>query len=250
MVSDMKNNKISMRRNSLYDYKAVIFDLDGTLYYQKPFRIKMFCFLIGYILTHPTSISDMFIIKKYREIREDWEKCSVDEIGSRLPSDYDLDEGQYEYVARVKKTSAQRVRKTVEFFMLEAPLKLLSQFKDEVLAGIIDDLKNDKKDIKIVIYSDYPVENKLKSLGIEADYLFTSGDEEIGCMKPDPKGLRVILDKLQISNSDAIMIGDRYEKDGEAAIANDMDYIIVSSDKKERKSQIYDLRILLRKSSI
>ena len=246
----MKNNKISMRRNSLYDYKAVIFDLDGTLYYQKPFRIKMFCFLIGYILTHPTSISDMFIIKKYREIREDWEKCSVDEIGSRLPSDYDLDEGQYEYVARVKKTSAQRVRKTVEFFMLEAPLKLLSQFKDEVLAGIIDDLKNDKKDIKIVIYSDYPVENKLKSLGIEADYLFTSGDEEIGCMKPDPKGLRVILDKLQISNSDAIMIGDRYEKDGEAAIANDMDYIIVSSDKKERKSQIYDLRILLSKSSI
>ena len=134
--------------------------------------------------------------------------------------------------------------------MLEAPLKLLSQFRDELLAGIIDDLKNDKKDIKIVIYSDYPVENKLKSLGIEADYLFTSGDEEIGCMKPDPKGLRVILDKLQISNSDAIMIGDRYEKDGEAAIANDMDYIIVSSDKKERKSQIYDLRILLSKSSI
>ncbi|MBQ1193510.1 MAG: HAD family hydrolase, partial [Lachnospiraceae bacterium] len=113
--------------------------------------------------------------------------------------------------------------------------------KDEVLAGIIDDLKNDKKDIKIVIYSDYPVENKLKSLGIEADYLFTSGDEEIGCMKPDPKGLKVILNKLQISNLEAIMIGDRYEKDGEAAAANDMDYIIVSSDKKERKKQMLQI---------
>lgn len=231
----MKNNQIQMKKKSLGEYKAVIFDLDGTLYYQKPFRIKMATYLAGYVLTHPWCIKDMFLIKAYREIREEWEKYSCDEIGKNIPDTYNLDQSQYEYVARAKKTTAQKVKKTIEFFMLDAPLKLLPGFKDDVLCEIIEELRKKDKNIKIVIYSDYPVENKLNSLGITADYLFTSGDEEIGCMKPDPKGLKVILDKLGLDSNDAIMIGDRFEKDGEAAIANKMDFIIVSSDKKVRK---------------
>ena len=53
-------------------------------------------------------------------------------------------------------------------------------------------------------------------------------------MKPDPKGIRVILKEHGLSNSEALMIGDRYEKDGLAARGNDVDYIIVSKKKKER----------------
>ena len=54
-------------------------------------------------------------------------------------------------------------------------------------------------------------------------------------MKPDPKGLRVILATLGLQAEDVIMVGDRYEKDGLAAIGNRMDYLIVSSSKKERE---------------
>lgn len=222
-------NLVNMQKKSLLDYKAVIFDLDGTLYYQKPFRVRMLLYLIGHMLTHPAGVKDVFLIKKYREIREKW-----DEIEKKGAYDeaMDLDSRQFEYVAGIKKVSAERVRKAVSFFMLEAPLKLLPKYRDEAIAALIDKLH--ENGVKVVVYSDYPVKDKLEALAIKADAAFTSADEAIGCMKPDPKGLGVILKTLNLSTGDAIMIGDRYEKDGLAAEGNKMDYIIVSASEKER----------------
>ena len=224
-------NDIKIRKDRLSDYKAVIFDLDGTLYYQKPFRIRMMCYLMRHALCHPSSIRDIFIIKKYREVRENWETCEAE---CEYPADMELDNRQYLYVAKAKKTTSERVEKAVRFFMLEAPLKLLSQYRDEAIYSIIEQLH--ENNITIVIYSDYPVENKLEALGITADFCFTSVDERIGCMKPDPKGIKVILETLGIGSDEAVMIGDRYEKDGLAAQSNNMDYIIVSSSRKEREN--------------
>lgn len=34
-------DQLNMRKKSLYEYRVVIFDLDGTLYYQRPFRLRM-----------------------------------------------------------------------------------------------------------------------------------------------------------------------------------------------------------------
>ena len=65
-------NQSSMRKKSLYDYQVVIFDLDGTLYFQRPFRLCMLRFLAGYLLTHPRCAKDFLIIKKYRCVRQEW----------------------------------------------------------------------------------------------------------------------------------------------------------------------------------
>ena len=218
-----------MQNKSLLDYKAVIFDLDGTLYYQKPFRKRMFLYLVGHMLAHPSSVKDIFLIKKYREYREDWEK--YENTGS-CPDDADLDHRQYELVAKAMKVSPERVEKAVRFFMLEAPLTLLPAYRDEILCELINKLH--QENVKVVVYSDYPVTDKLNALGIKADACFTSADKSIGCMKPEPKGLKVILEILGLNAEEAIMIGDRYEKDGLAAEGNKMDYIIVSASKKER----------------
>lgn len=228
-IGDFNMNLSKMRKKSLFDYKAVIFDLDGTLYYQKPFRRRMLFYLLGHVLKHPSGVKDMLLIKKYREYRENWEKY---EKTASFSEGADLDRRQYELVAKVKKVSPERVEKAVSFFMLEAPLKLLPAYRDEILCGLTDKLH--QENVKVVVYSDYPVEDKLNALGIRADARFTSADKSIGCMKPDPRGLRVILEKLGLGAEEAIMIGDRYEKDGLAAEGNGMDYIIVSASKKER----------------
>lgn len=223
-------NRIALKKNSIMDYKVYIFDLDGTLYYQKPFRIKMLCALIQYVLMHPSAIADLFLLKTYREVRECWEQHETE---YSFETGMSLDEKQYAYVAKKKRTKPERVRHAVEFFMLEMPLHVLPPFRDEILYHLIQKLKKENK--TVVIYSDYPVEDKLKCLGIQADVCYTSGDSCINCMKPDPKGLRVILSTLGCDCADAVMIGDRYEKDGLAAEKNNVDYVIADSSKKERE---------------
>ncbi|MDE7268388.1 MAG: HAD family hydrolase [Lachnospiraceae bacterium] len=223
-------NRIALKKNSIMDYDVYLFDLDGTLYYQKPFRIKMLCTLMKHVLVHPLSIADMFLIKTYRTVREHWEQCEAE---CSFDSQISLDEKQYAYVAKKKGTTPEQVKRAVELFMLEMPLRVLPLFRDEVIYALIQKLREEKK--TIVIYSDYPVENKLACLGITANACYTSSDACINCMKPDPKGIRVILSTLGCDCADAVMIGDRYEKDGLAAERNNVDYLIVDSAKRERQ---------------
>lgn len=220
-------NRIALKKNNIMEYDVFIFDLDGTLYYQKPFRRKMLFVLLWHVLAHPMSIKDLFLIKTYRQVREQWEKYEKKDTGMRL------DERQYAYVAAQKGVEPERVKRAVELFMLEMPLRVLPPYRDEILGGLVKRLKKEKK--TVVIYSDYPVEDKLKCLGIEADACYTSGDEAIGCMKPDPKGIQVILSAFGCSSADAVMIGDRYEKDGAAAERSGVDYIIADCSEKERR---------------
>jgi putative hydrolase of the HAD superfamily len=57
----------------------------------------------------------------------------------------------------------------------------------------------------------------------------------IGSMKPDPKGLKVILSDIGLKSEEVLMVGDRYEKDGLAAKACEMDYIILPSSSGKRR---------------
>ena len=72
-------NQIKKNRK-LDEYKAVVLDLDGTLYYQKPFRMRMVRFLAWHLITHPVALKDMFIILDYRKVERigsTMRKCSV-----------------------------------------------------------------------------------------------------------------------------------------------------------------------------
>lgn len=223
-------NRIALKKDNIMDYDVYIFDLDGTLYYQKPFRIKMLCTLMKHVLMHPAAIRDLFLIKTYREVREQWEKYEKE---YPFAKGMNLDEKQYAYVAAKKRTKPENVKRAVELFMLKMPLSVLPPYRDEILGELIQKLKKQNK--TVVIYSDYPVKDKLSCLGILADACYTSSDACIGCMKPDPKGIKVILESLGCKSADAVMIGDRYEKDGIAAQKNGVDYMIADSSKKERR---------------
>lgn len=150
----------SMRKKSLYDYQVVIFDLDGTLYFQRPFRLRMIRFLAHRLLTQPSCIKDFMIIKKYRSVREHWDVCGKECAGKPQYSALGLDDRQYQYVAEQMKTDRARVEKVIAQYMLEKPLALLPAYKDEVLAKAIDTLHRQQK--TVVVYSDYPVEKKIK----------------------------------------------------------------------------------------
>lgn len=209
----------------LFEYKAVVFDVDGTLYYQPPLRTKMAVKLCGYYLVHFWKVKDLLIIKVFRQVREHWVTNS--ENGNTL-----MEKEQYQYVADKLKTTLDRVERVIYYWMYDFPLPYLNKYKDEKLIQIIEELN--RKGIVTAVYSDYPVEKKLKAMGVQVQHHFSALDTDIMCLKPEPKGMRVVLGKLNLPANEVLMVGDRYSKDGLSAINANVDYVILPSEPLER----------------
>ncbi|MGN1313935.1 MAG: HAD family hydrolase [Lachnospiraceae bacterium] len=213
----------------LTQYKLIIWDLDGTLYYQKPFRKKMIEVILKELVFKPSRWKEARVILCYRRLREKWDPSDSEE---------DLEMRQYAACGAKCGLMKEQIKEIVTFWMHEAPLKYLKAYRDEEAALLIGRLR--KKGILNVVYSDYPTKDKLRALEIVVDGQYCSADPDISSMKPNPKGIQVILKKLKIKAEDTLMIGDRIEKDAEAAKAAGVDYLILSRGQKERQ-QCYSI---------
>lgn len=211
-------------RKSFDEYDIFIFDLDGTLYYQRQLRFMMAKRLACFYILHPARIKELLIVKKFREVRDAWSETGTDKS---------IDDAQYEYVAGKTGVNADYVKAIIQKWIYDNPLDAVAKSKDCELAGIIGKLRDKNK--KVIIFSDYPVEDKMKALNIAADEMYCSAKEPICELKPSSKGLNVILDNSNAQPEDAIMIGDRMVKDGECAKGAGMDYLILEKSKKSRK---------------
>ena len=210
----------------LDEYKLVIWDLDGTLYFQKEFRIKMARVLVRSLICNPRHWKEAFVILKYRSLREKWDPADT---GA------DLEKRQYMAAGKHFGMSGEQVERIIARWMMEEPLKHLRAYRDEKAAGTLKALQ--EKGIKVIVYSDYPTADKLKALEIQVSGDFSAMDDEIACMKPNPRGLEYIIEKYKTSKEDSIMIGDRMEKDGEAAKGAGIDYLILEKKRKNREIQ-------------
>ncbi|MBQ3446072.1 MAG: HAD family hydrolase [Synergistaceae bacterium] len=79
----------------------------------------------------------------------------------------------------------------------------------------------------VIIYSDYPVKEKLDALSFTPDYSFWSGDGFIECMKPDSSGIARVIDSLGFDRVEILYVGDRYGRDGLCAEGTGIDYMDV-----------------------
>jgi phosphoglycolate phosphatase/putative hydrolase of the HAD superfamily len=107
--------------------------------------------------------------------------------------------------------------KCVEEWMEKKPLDLITK---AIYPGLTQFLATAKqRGIKLAVVSDYPAEEKLQALGIDAYFccVISSSDPRVRRFKPAPDGILAALRELEIDPSNAIYIGDRPEVDGEAA---------------------------------
>ena len=201
-------------------YKAVVFDLDGTLYYQRKVRLIMAGRLFGYYICRLNRLNELFTVSKFRKIRE------------RVRTD----EEAYLLTASAMKTDDESVRKIIRYWMYEIPLDAVAGAGDKELADIIARLRGLGK--KIFIFSDYPTEDKLRALGISVDASYSACDERVNELKPSAKALRLIMEDHSLEAADILMVGDRMEKDGQAAINAGIDYLILPAE-RSRRSLMY-----------
>lgn len=191
-----------VQHKKLSEYKAVVLDMDGTLYYQFPVRICMAVSLFCFYLLHLNRISEL------REI--------------------------YTYRVNYKFRKMQDSTPNIVYWMQEKPKKYIRLFRDKNLIKIVQSLQ--RKGTKVIVYSDFPLKEKLEALWpFVPDLYFSANDAEIQCLKPDVKGLLHIIRITNLSVKDILFVGDRFDKDGLCAQQTGMDYFILSQNSMIRK---------------
>lgn len=55
-------------------------------------------------------------------------------------------------------------------------------------------------------------------MSLEADYIVSAHDEGVGILKPHPRGLEILMRVAGVEPSRTVLIGDRLDRDGAAAV--------------------------------
>jgi FMN phosphatase YigB (HAD superfamily) len=193
--------------------KGIIADLDGTLYDQTPLRWSMFGALVKHFFCRAGQWRQLYGLFLFRRIREKKEFAQTSY------------EEQLEYAAHKAKLDKTELSDTIQYWMFQYPLGLVHKYANEHLLALL--AKEQQKGKKIIIYSDYPVEEKLQSLGVIPDYIFYPGKNGITCLKPSKEAMECILSTVHMKAEELIFIGDRQEKDGVSAQLVGMNFTLV-----------------------
>jgi HAD superfamily hydrolase (TIGR01549 family) len=208
------------------DLRALIFDLDGTLYDQRPVHRALRLALLRENLLSPLRVwSTLKILRSYREALERLRE---------MPSASDLAREQVRLATRGCGRKEEEVQACVEYWTARA----LDFMPRAQYAGIIELLAALRsRGIRTAVLSDYPAETKLARMGLRAhfDVVLWAGDPEVRALKPSPRGLHAILARLGVPPKQALYVGDRPEVDAAAAQAAGVACAILNSPPRPGK---------------
>jgi HAD superfamily hydrolase (TIGR01509 family) len=204
--------------------RAIILDLDGTLYRQDALRTAMLLRLVRACALRPLSgWRTMRVLRAYRHAQEHLR----DAAAAAQPS-ANLAEAQIHRTSELTGAAPDFVRECVSRWMEHEPLDLVPR---NIRPGLLAFLHASKaRGLHLGVLSDYPAEAKLTALGLDGifDVVLTAQSPDVGVFKPHPRGLLLAAERLQVRPSECVYIGDRAEVDGQAAAAAGMACFIVT----------------------
>lgn len=197
--------KIKFPKISLENIKAVMIDLDDTLYCYEPAHLLALKECYQEEIASHYSYDDF--VKQYRKARNT--------VMNRI------------YPQGACRSRLFAFQKLFEDKKISQPFQLANKFEEIYWDSLIENIILEKDaehflttckahQIKVCIVTDMLANiqiKKIKKLGLTkyVDYLVTS--EEVGVEKPDPAIFNLALYKLQASPKDVIMVGDSLDKD-------------------------------------
>ena len=200
--------------------RAVLFDVDGTLYAQLPLRVAMACELV-LAQANPARMrrpNTLVTIRAFRRVREAMRHQDA-------PRSIDTD--QYQHVARLLGCAESDVRGAVDEWIYRRPLKWLRWVRRPGLLPLLDHLQATRT--RCGVFSDYPAGDKLAALGVSRhfDLALSAVDPEIEAFKPHPRGFIRACEKWGLSPGEVLYVGDRADVDGAGATAAGMRYALL-----------------------
>jgi FMN phosphatase YigB (HAD superfamily) len=186
------------------DIRLVVFDVDGTLYRQRPVRLRMARDIILHTLSK-RDLDVLAVLAKYRRIKERLSDEGVPDFERILIAE----------TAAATCNSPDRVRAIVSEWIDQKPLPYVAACRYPKLPQLFTGLRREGKSIGIL--SDYPVKAKLLALELTANHVAFAGEEGIGRLKPHPRGVESLIAAAGVTAHSTVVIGDRAERDGLAA---------------------------------
>lgn len=203
----------------LSDIKAVIFDLDGTLYNFKWLPLRLMWSL-------PT---DILRIKADREVRKKLKGCDL-----ATPEAYLAEYGRL--MAKKTDFKSQDALNWYANRYMGTMCFLLKRYYSQrpQLAEVFARLHQQK--IKIAVFSDYPrVHQRIRALDFSDETMSTISGifsaQDFGSQKPAPRPFLEIAANLGVTPNQCLVVGDRDDTDGTGARATGMNFIQIETHK-------------------
>ncbi|MBQ0096067.1 MAG: HAD family hydrolase [Bacteroidales bacterium] len=200
-------------------YKAVIFDLDGTLYDNTK--------LPRYVVLH-----SLFHLRYLYSERLCRYHMSGRFYGTKGATYKEL----FRRISVAARRSEDKVQKWYwgKYMPLQVDLLERHFHKKAWVDGTLSSLR--AKGIKLACFSEYSfIREKLKAIGISPDSfdLIVDAPTAGGC-KPCRKAFLYLANKLECAPEEILMVGDREDTDGAGAEAANMGFVLVpKNDTKE-----------------
>ncbi|MBO7431217.1 MAG: HAD family hydrolase [Spirochaetia bacterium] len=173
--------------------KAVLFDVDGTLYPQS-FFIKT---SLQFFLRHPR------LSLAFRHLRHD-----VRQFGGVE----DLHLAQISLCAGYMRIPAERAEELLETHIYGTYMDMLSMAKPyPQVEPLLADLK--EAGLKLGVITDYPTGDKLSALGFDKYWDVAISADTMGHLKPEADAFLLAAEELKISPEQIIYVGNEYKYD-------------------------------------
>lgn len=194
-------------------YKAICFDIDGTLYPKALMNKRLLLLWFA----HP-----VFSLR-YNKMRKLLRKCQ-DSLSGSLRSK----EAHVICKNWPKGPKEDIVEKQLKAWIYEPMQRLYKSTTP--YDGVVDTFKNLKeRGLKIGVFSDFPLFNKLESMGLASYVDYASSSEQVGFLKPSVHCFEDMLYNIGIEANAVLYVGDSYDKDVVGAHGAGLDAVLVNA---------------------
>ena len=175
------------------DTRAVVFDIDGTMY--PNWRM--------YVISLPFAVMNVRLLRHFAAARR---------TIRTLPTPVDVHAVQSEMVARNLRVSREKARELIDRKIYSSWERLLRHVRlFPQIETVVDQLRADGYALGVL--SDFPTNQKLDLLGLGGRWDVVLSSEEVGALKPDPAPFLEIAERLGMAPAEVLYVGNNYRYD-------------------------------------